>query len=85
MTDPQFREEALDALAFCVAQLSIMRVEFSKHLERQRREHRHRCQLLDEVIQGQKERDARLNNLLDHLAEEDDGWWKRGEAPPWQT
>ena len=83
MTKEQFRQEALDALAFCVSQLAIMRVEFSKYLERQQREHRHCCQLLDEVILGQQERDARLQSLLDHLAEEDGEWWKRGEAPPW--
>ena len=83
MTKEQFRQEALDALAFCVSQLAIMRVEFSKYLERQQREHDRRCRLLDEVIQGQRERDARLEKLLDHLAGEDGEWWKRGEAPPW--
>ena len=85
MTEPQFREEALNALAFCVAQLSIMRIEFSKHLERQRREHRRRCRLLDDVIQGQRERDARMEKLLDHLLEDEGDWWRKGGQPPWQT
>ena len=83
MTDPHFREEALDALAFCVSQLAIMRVMLSKHLERQQREHHHRCQLLDEVIRGQKERDARLEKLLDHLLADEGDWWKHeGGQPP---
>ena len=84
MTKEQFRQEALDALAFCVSQLAIMRVEFSKYLERQQREHRHCCQLLDEVIQGQRERDARLEILLDHLLADEGDWWKHeGGQPPW--
>ena len=83
MTDPQFREEALDALAFCVSQLAIMRVMLSKYLERQQREHRHCCQLLDEVILGQRERDARMEKLLDHLLADKGDWWKKGGQPPW--
>ena len=82
MSELQFRKEVVDALSFCVAELVIMRMQ----LEHQRTEHDRRCRLLDQVVEGQKVRDARMEKLLDHLLADEGDWWKHeGGKPPWQT
>ena len=48
-------------------------------------QHRRRMELLDEVVAGQKRRDAKLDKLFAAVVdqEHDGDWWKKGEAPPW--
>ena len=83
MSNSDFQEESLNLLAHLVGEVQELKVLHERMMSRMLSEHRRRVELLDQVIAGQKRRDKKIDKLIDHTFDNEDEWWKRGEAPPW--
>ena len=74
-------QQVLDTLARLNRQTFDLKAAHHRLMKIMRRQH----QLIAELIEEDRERNQKLDQLIHDCLGDDDSWWKKGTEPPWQS